>query len=57
MKPVLPEDRERVALALKQWRKTAANRKKIRKELWGMIGESLPEEKVVDVREELGLEF
>jgi len=45
VKPVLPEEKEAVDRQWKLWRRKAAARKKIAKEVWAMATEELPEGK------------
>ena len=57
LKPVSPEERDKVNAEHRRWQKTAAARKKIRFELWKEIEAIIEKEKVDETKEELGLEF
>ena len=57
VKPVSLEEREKVSSEHRKWLKVAANRTKIRMELWEEIAGAVEKEKVGELKEELGLEF
>ncbi|PPJ54690.1 hypothetical protein CBER1_06013 [Cercospora berteroae] len=56
VKPVDPEIKAQIVAARKKWAKIVANRKKIRKELWGMILDATDKDKVAERKEEVGIE-
>ncbi|KAF2211991.1 hypothetical protein CERZMDRAFT_68244 [Cercospora zeae-maydis SCOH1-5] len=56
VKPVDPERKAQIVAAKKKWAKIVNNRKKIRKELWGMILDATEKEKVAERKEEVGIE-
>ena len=56
-KPVSVEEREQISAEHRKWARTAAARKKIRKELWAEIESHLGKEKAAETKEMLGLEF
>ncbi|PIA92073.1 Homologous-pairing protein 2 [Cercospora beticola] len=56
VKPVDPERKVQIVAARKKWAKIVANRKKIRKELWGMILDATEKDKVAERKEEVGIE-
>ncbi|KAK5172933.1 uncharacterized protein LTR77_003055 [Saxophila tyrrhenica] len=57
VQPLSAEEREKISSEWKKWSKTAAARKKIRKELWEEILGLIEPSKVAETKEELGLEF
>ena len=57
VKPVSLEEREKVNVEYKKWKKTAEGRKKIRFDMWKEIEGNIEKEKVGEVKERLGLEF
>ncbi|RMZ17191.1 hypothetical protein D0860_00598 [Hortaea werneckii] len=56
-KPISVEEREQINSEHRKWSRTAAARKKIRKELWAEIESHLGKEKAAETKEMLGLEF
>lgn len=56
VKPVDPERKAQIVAARKKWAKIVANRKKIRKELWGMILDATEKDQVAERKEEVGIE-
>lgn len=57
IKPVDPEKRARLMRERKKWAKISAARKKIRKELWETVLESLVEkERIEEIKEEIGIQ-
>lgn len=56
LKPVSAEERERVGKEYKSWMRCAANRKKIRVEVWKVIEGLVDEKEAPDLKESLGLE-
>lgn len=56
VKPVDPERKAQILAARKKWAKIVANRKKIRKELWGMILDVTEKDKVAERKEEVGID-
>lgn len=56
LKPVSAEERERVGKEYKRWMRCAANRKKIRVEVWKVIEGLVDEKEAPDLKESLGLE-
>jgi 26S proteasome regulatory subunit (ATPase 3-interacting protein) len=57
VKPITPEERDKVAAEYNKWQKGLNARRKIRAELWKVIAEVNPDpEKLSDVKESLGLE-
>jgi len=57
IKPITPEERDKVAAEYTNWQKSLAARRKIRAEMWKIIADVNPDpEKLGDVKESLGLE-
>ncbi|KAL9528105.1 Homologous-pairing protein [Sphaerulina musiva] len=57
IKPVDPEKRARLMRERKKWAKISAARKKIRKELWETVLESVVEkERIEEIKEEIGIQ-
>ncbi|KAI7488095.1 hypothetical protein KC357_g2448 [Hortaea werneckii] len=56
-KPISVEEREQINSEHRKWSRTAAVRKKIRKEMWAEIESHLGKEKAAETKEVLGLEF
>ena len=57
VKPITPEERDKVAAEYNKWQKSLTARRKIRAELWKIIADANPDsEKLWDVKESLGLE-
>ncbi|KAI6813010.1 hypothetical protein KC340_g18173 [Hortaea werneckii] len=56
-KSITIEEREQINSEHRKWSRTAAARKKIRKELWAEIESHLGKEKAAETKEMLGLEF
>ena len=57
IKPITPEERDKVAAEYTKWQKSLAARRKIRAEMWKIIADVNPDpEKLGDVKESLGLE-
>ena len=57
IKPITPEERDKVAAEYNKWQKSLAARRKIRAEMWKIIADVNPDpEKLDDVKESLGLE-
>ena len=57
VKPITPEERDKVAVDYNKWKQILTARRKIRAEMWKTIVDVNPEpEKIGDVKESLGLE-
>lgn len=57
VKPITPEEREKVAVAHCKWKKKVASRRRIRDELWKIIADVVGEpDKLAEMKERLGLE-
>ena len=57
IKPITPEERDKVAAEYTKWQKSLAARRKIRAEMWNILADVNPDpEKLGDVKESLGLE-
>ena len=57
IKPITPEERDKVAAEYTKWQKSLAARRKSRAEMWNIIADVNPDpEKLGDVKESLGLE-
>lgn len=57
VKPITPEEREKVAVEHKKWQQSVAARRKIRAEMWKIIADIVAEPgKLAEVKESLGLE-
>lgn len=56
VKPVDPEKKARLLKESKKWSQIAMARKKIRRELWGMVCDAVEKDKLGEVKEEIGIE-
>lgn len=57
VKPITPEERDKVTAEYNKWQKSLAARRKIRAEMWKIIADVNPDsEKLDDVKHSLGLE-
>ena len=57
VKPITPEEREKVAIEHKKWQQSVTARRKIRAEMWKIIADIVAEpEKLAELKESLGLE-
>jgi len=56
VKPITPEEREKVAVEHSKWKKIAASRRKICGELWKIVAEITEPDKLGEMKEKLGLE-
>ena len=57
VKPITPEERDKVAVEHAMWQRSVNARRKIRAEMWKIVADIVAEpEKLVEVKESLGLE-
>jgi len=56
VKPITPEERDKVSVEHSKWKKLAAARRKIRGELWKIIADAVEPHMLAETKEKLGLE-
>ena len=56
IKPITPDERDKVAVQFNKWKNCLAARRKMRAEMWKVIADVSEPEKLADVKESLGLE-
>lgn len=56
VKPITPEERDKVAAEHNKWRLCVNARRKIRSDMWKLIADFVEPEKLAETKEKLGLE-